>query len=89
VRWPLDPSRLPAALQAHRRALRAAADESSPAAVDRGTSDAPAAEHVTAALTQTKGSMRAAAELLGIERRRLYRLCEKHGIDPEPFRRGE
>jgi DNA-binding NtrC family response regulator len=43
-------------------------------------------ETVEAALTETMGSVRAAAHRLGIDRRKLYRLCEKLGIDLDRYR---
>jgi DNA-binding NtrC family response regulator len=41
---------------------------------------------VEAALAETSGSVRAAAHRLGIDRRKLYRLCEKLGIDLDRYR---
>lgn len=38
------------------------------------------------ALRKTNGVVRRAADLLGIDRRKIYRLCEKYEVDPDSFR---
>ncbi len=43
-------------------------------------------EGIETALTSTAGSIRAAAHQLGIDRRKLYRLCERLGIDLDSHR---
>jgi DNA-binding NtrC family response regulator len=94
--WPLGSAQLPERLQAHRLAHREVTPDSRPAPMDIEPTpnqseprDAPTREQIMATLLQTGGKMRATAELLGINRRRLYRLCDRLGIDPDPFRRGE
>lgn len=62
-----------------------AAKEASAGSDERGDL-ALTRETVEAALTETMGSVRAAAHRLGIDRRKLYRLCEKLGIDLDRYR---
>ena len=49
--------------------------------------DATKAE-IEEALRQTHGNMRRTALLLGIDRRKFYRLCDKYGIPRQAFREG-
>ncbi len=99
--WPVSSSALPERIQAHRRTLRPdeRAASSAPLAplatpaprAPPGPAAPPAAdptrEQIVAALEQKGGRMRSVAELLGIDRRKLYRLCEQHGIDFGSYRR--
>ena len=82
---PIQPDHLPERLRAHRRALRGDKRMPPPSA------DAPVVEpgraEIEAALEKTGGRMRTAAQLLGIERRKLYRLCERSAIDIDFHRR--
>jgi DNA-binding NtrC family response regulator len=83
---PLTPDQLPERLRAHRKALRGDDVERRPAVIAPATE--PTRDEIDAALRQTGGRMRTAAHLLGIDRRKLYRLCERAGIDIELHRRG-
>jgi DNA-binding NtrC family response regulator len=82
---PVLPEQLPARLRAHRQALRGDADDPRPIAVP--SVEEPAREDIAAALKETRGRMRTAAQMLRIDRRKLYRLCERSGIDLESYRR--
>jgi two-component system, NtrC family, response regulator HydG len=82
--WPLEPASLPHALVTHRGTLRAPREqeEETPAR----TQPDPPRDVIEQALRTANGNMRAAAELLGIDRRKLYRLCERLGIPFEDYR---
>jgi len=90
---PCERSHLPAKLRAHRHTLRAPhnprSDDQTPAVEQRDMpprqSD-PGREEIEDALRRTEGRMRSAAQLLGVDRRKLYRLCERFGIVFEAFR---
>ena len=81
----LPPDQLPERLRAHRKALRGD-DRERPSSAAAPVVE-PGREEIEAALEQTGGRMRTAAQLLGIKRRKLYRLCERSGIDIEHHRR--
>ena len=49
----------------------------------------PTSEQIDAALRGTGGNMKAVAAQLQINRRSLYRLCVKAGIDPDTYRPGD
>jgi len=72
--------------EAMRAASAASAPVSTVAASPCGAACALTKEGVEAALTETSGSVRATAHRLGIDRRKLYRLCEKLGIDLDRYR---
>ena len=87
---------LPQELREHRRALRGvtepvpvltepakAASEASPA---QAAPLPPTRESIEALLSSTSGSIRATAHQLGVDRRKLYRLCERLGIDLDSYR---
>ncbi|WP_394822032.1 sigma 54-interacting transcriptional regulator [Pendulispora albinea] len=84
---PISSERLPAHLRTHRKALRDDGNQtktgSAPATKE------PTREEIETALQETDGKMRTAAQLLHIDRRKLYRLCERYGIDLDGHRRGE
>lgn len=85
----LDAGHLPQELDAHRRMLRGSQGPSVPSSgpgEDAGRAAPPDRAEIEDALTACRGVMRSAAERLGVGRRSLYRLCERHGIDPERFR---
>ena len=96
--WPISAGRLPANIQDHRRDLRGPAPAAAPPAPppppprpadDRtanGPAEPPTREQIWAALRATDGRVLVAAKQLDINRRTLYRLCEKFDIDPDEFR---
>jgi len=88
--FPCGKQHLPAEVRAFRGALRpggggAAADGGTPPDVAAPRPDPTQAE-LEDALRAIHGNARAAARHLGIDRRKLYRLCEKFGIAIESFR---
>jgi DNA-binding NtrC family response regulator len=46
----------------------------------------PTREEIIEVLRQTRGKMRTTAQLLKIDRRRLYRLCKAYDINPDDYR---
>lgn len=81
----IEATELPGKLVEHRRLLREAREPGGVVVRD----GEPTAGEVAAALGATGGNMKAAAQALGIDRRKLYRLCEQHGLNIETFRKGE
>jgi DNA-binding NtrC family response regulator len=92
--FPCTPAHLPAQLRAHRTSLRertsARPEEPTPPQPTPGELGPrppdPTAEEIVEALRQTGGVVRAAAQQLNIDRRKMYRLCNRFGIDFEHFR---
>jgi transcriptional regulator with GAF, ATPase, and Fis domain len=84
--WPIASKLLPEALQAHRRRLRERAEPDEDSATTATIT--PTREEIERALTETEGRMRTASALLGLDRRKLYRLCEKLGINIGNYRSG-
>lgn len=82
-RWPVGAEVLPSALVSRRRELRA---EVRPGDAQSAPAEEPTRERIEEVLLRTGGRMRTTAEELGVERRRLYRLCEKLGIDVDRYR---
>jgi transcriptional regulator with GAF, ATPase, and Fis domain len=91
---PFTPEHLPAPVRAHRTGLRSRAgiphdeptpQQPTPAEPAPRQSD-PTRDEIAEALRQTGGRMRPAAQLLNVDRRKLYRLCERHSIDPDQYR---
>jgi len=80
----LRPEQLPADLRDHRRALRGSNEAVMPAE-QPGAPDLTR-ETIEDILRTTAGSVRATAQHFGIERRKLYRLCDRLGIDLDRFR---
>jgi len=93
--FPWGTEHLPARLRAHRQALRASAQPPhngphTPSSLARSQAEPTQAEPTQAeiheVLLRTQGNIRLTAQLLGIDRRKLYRLCERYGMDIEPYR---
>jgi DNA-binding NtrC family response regulator len=97
--FPCKTEHLPQQLVTHRGTLRArtgatAIDEHTPQMPPRPPPPPtpslprpnPNRGEIEDVLRQTQGNMRMAAQLLGIDRRRLYRLCEQFGIERESYR---
>jgi DNA-binding NtrC family response regulator len=86
--FPCGTEHLSAALRAHRGTLRARAgsgqDEPTPPHVP--AQPEPTQVEIEGALRNTQGRVRTAAQQLGIDRRKLYRLCERFGIALEVYR---
>jgi DNA-binding NtrC family response regulator len=90
VSFPCATEHLPTAIHAFRVTLR-----DLPTTVDAGTVDAqkrgaetaePTRAEIEDALRQTGGRMLTAAKLLGIDRRKLYRLCERLEMSVQSLR---
>lgn len=100
--FPCGTEHLPAKLRAHRGTLRAPssstpAEEPTPADVvppsEPPALDLPQPEptrlEIEDALRRTQGRMRTAAQVLGVDRRKLYRLCDNLAIDYRAYRNGQ
>jgi len=83
---PCPTEHLPPRLRLHRAGLRSG----SAPPVRGGESTPPAREpgraEIEDALRQTEGRVRAAAQRLGVERRKLYRLCKRLGVEIAHYR---
>jgi len=86
--WPLDSQQLPARIQDHRRKLRDGDVLVGDDAADAPAGPEPTRDAIERALADTGGRMRAASTLLGVDRRKLYRLCDKLNINVETYRSG-
>jgi len=75
---PYRADHLPARLRAHRASLRG--DSDPPLRESAPPPRTPTKEEIEAALLETKGNVRVAALMLGIDRRKLYRFLEQFGI---------
>jgi len=86
--FPCGTEHLPSVLRTHRGTLRALPnappEEPTPAHVAAQVE--PTKVEIEEALRSTRGRMRTAAMQLGIDRRKLYRLCDRFGITLEAFR---
>jgi DNA-binding NtrC family response regulator len=87
VSFPCPTDKLPRKITDHRGKLRSSSTaEPTPDATPPARD--PTQAEIEAALQQTQGRVRTAARQLGIERRKLYRLCERFGIALEDHRAG-
>ncbi|HEX7844000.1 MAG TPA: helix-turn-helix domain-containing protein, partial [Kofleriaceae bacterium] len=92
--FPCSPEHLPPPLRAHRSVLRNGTgmppdDPTLQQPTPQGAAPRqpdPTRDEIVEALRQTEGRMKPAAELLNVDRRKLYRLCDRFGIDFEDFR---
>jgi DNA-binding NtrC family response regulator len=98
--FPCGTEHLPAKLRAHRGTLRSPSsgapyEEPTPANDPQPPSEPPAPDipmpdptrlEIEEALRKTAGRMRTAAQVLGIDRRKLYRLCDNFSIDYRLYR---
>jgi len=92
--FPCSPEHLPPQLRAHRSVLRnGTAMPPDDPTLPQPTPQVPVPrqfdptrDEIVEALRQTGGRMRQAALLLNVDRRKLYRLCERSGIDIEDYR---
>lgn len=78
----MTPEHLPESFRARRAALR----ETEPKIMPSDVRPDPSREAVIEALRATKGVAKKAAESLGIERTKLYRLLKQHGINLVDYR---
>ncbi len=81
----ISASHLSGPVQQARRAARKRDADESPAFI-RNSLPNPDKKAIEAALLSTAGNVKAAAEQLGIERTKLYRLLREHGIEPTGMR---
>lgn len=84
---PYATEHFPTKLREHRALLRNSAG--TPAAPVETERPEPSKSEVESMLQETRGKMRTTAQLLGIDRRKLYRLCERYGIDLSQHRTSE
>ena len=92
--FPCSPEHLPPQLRAHRTGLRSGTgtppdDPTLPQPTPGGGVPRqfdPTRDEIVEALRQTGGNMRLAAQLLNVDRRKLYRLCARFGIVIEDYR---
>jgi transcriptional regulator with GAF, ATPase, and Fis domain len=98
--FPCGTEHLPAKLRAHRGTLRSPSsgapyEEPTPANDPQPPSEPPPPDipvpdptrlEIEEALRKTAGRMRTAAQVLGLDRRKLYRLCDNFGIDYRLYR---
>jgi two-component system NtrC family response regulator len=88
--FPCGTEDLPAALRSHRGMLRTA-DPGAPSS-DRAAArfalqaSEPTQSEIELALREAQGNMRMAAQRLGVDRRKLYRLCKQFGIAHDQYR---
>jgi DNA-binding NtrC family response regulator len=80
----VDVKHLPAGIQPLPRERGAPSPSAAPSL---DAADEPDRWTLEALLTEQCGNVRKAAEALGRDRRQIYRLLEKHGIDADAFRR--
>ncbi|MCW5802204.1 MAG: sigma 54-interacting transcriptional regulator [Deltaproteobacteria bacterium] len=83
---PLGSQLLPEHIRAHRKSLRSPGVQEAQPPSPADPRAEPTREQIIDTLVRTSGRMRAVAAQLGIERRKLYRLCDQHGIDFGSFR---
>ncbi|HET7500325.1 MAG TPA: sigma 54-interacting transcriptional regulator [Kofleriaceae bacterium] len=84
--FPCGTEHLPSSLRGHRGALRAPIGVTPPDEPPVPPPPDPTKAEIEEALKATRGNMRMASQRLVIDRRRLYRLCEKFGIARESYR---
>ncbi|HEU4403817.1 MAG TPA: sigma 54-interacting transcriptional regulator [Polyangiaceae bacterium] len=98
--WPWASNCLPDRVLERRQTARASAPGPTPSAAGDGRdtpavpvvpaeSVEPTRDEVVRALTETRGCMVRTSSLLGVDRRKLYRLCKKHEVNVNQFRSGE
>jgi DNA-binding NtrC family response regulator len=87
VATPIASEALPPRIAAHRGALRAGSGP--PVGGDPTPPREPERIEIEEALRRTGGRVRTAAMQLGVDRRKLYRLCERFGIALEEHRANE
>ncbi len=86
AKWPVESARLPQQVRDHRRTVREVPIKTVESTAPGERPPEPNAEDIVRALEQTQGRVRAAAQLLSVERRNFYRLCERYGVAPDRFR---
>jgi two-component system NtrC family response regulator len=86
--FPCGTEHLPLRLREHRGTLRASSTVVPPQEPTPPQPAEPTQSEIEQALRDTQGNMRMTAQRLGIDRRKLYRLCERFGIAHEEYRAG-
>jgi DNA-binding NtrC family response regulator len=84
--FPCGTEDLPAALREYRGTLRAANAMPPEEPTPLPPPPEPTQAEIQDALGETQGNMRMAAQRLGVDRRKLYRLCKQLGIAHEAYR---
>jgi transcriptional regulator with GAF, ATPase, and Fis domain len=86
--FPFTPEHLPMRLRSHRSSLRSPSGSVPPEEAPplHSPSHDPSKREIEDVLRQTQGNMRLCSQQLGIDRRKLYRLCKKFGIAHELYR---
>jgi DNA-binding NtrC family response regulator len=90
---PLQRADLPAALQAHCRSLRSTTPNSTATPISSAPPNkqvrAPERVEIEAILAETRGNVQVTAQKLNINRRQLYHLRDRFGIDIAKYRGGD
>jgi two-component system NtrC family response regulator len=84
--FPCGSEHLSAALREHRGALRASSPLAPPEEPTPPTPPEPTQGEIEEALRENLGNVRLTAQRLNVDRRKLYRLCERFGIAYERYR---
>jgi two-component system NtrC family response regulator len=84
--FPCGSEHLSSPLREHRGSLRASSPVAPPEEPTPATPPEPTQAEIEEALRETQGNVRLTAQRLSVDRRKLYRLCERFGIAYERYR---